>query len=172
MKSYTSTFTAIGSRTVESVRSDFPILSGEGTSEIAYLDNAATSHKPRMVIDAIRAYYEEANSNVHRAVHRLAAESTRRYEEARKKVASFIGAESERSIVFTRGTTEAINLVAGAWGGAFFEAGDVVILSEMEHHSNLIPWQLLAARTGSVSFLSMLPADSSSTASMICGPIG
>ena len=134
-------------RSVESIRGDFPIINAPATGHIAYLDSAATSHKPRVVIDAISGYYEEANSNVHRAVHSLAAESTGRFERARSTVAKFIGANSVREIVFTRGTTESINLVASSFGQRF-SAGDIVILTEMEHHSNLVPWQLLAARTG------------------------
>ncbi len=159
MKRRSQTVPCVGSRSIESIRDDFPILRGETGRGIAYLDNAATSHKPAVVIDAVRSYYEEANSNVHRAVHRLATEATRRYEEARKKIAAFIGAPSERSIVFTRGTTESINLVASSWGGEFLEPGDVVLLTEMEHHANIIPWQLLASRTGVE--LVFLPFDAS-----------
>lgn len=138
----------IGGRSVESIRLDFPIISDDAANPRAYLDSAATSHKPQSVIDAVASYYREANANVHRALHSLAAESTLRYEHARNRVAELIGAPSPRSIVFTRGTTESINLVVSSWGGEFLSAGDVVLLTEMEHHANLVPWQLLAQRTG------------------------
>lgn len=128
------------------IRSDFPILSQKvhGKSLI-YLDNAATSQKPAEVIDTISHYYREYNSNVHRGVHALAEKATQAYEGAREKVARFIGARPAE-IVFTRGTTEAINLVAYSWGEKFLEAGDTILLTVMEHHSNLVPWQLLAER--------------------------
>jgi len=139
----------IGARTVEDVRADFPLLDRtvNGRS-LAYLDNAATSQKPRSVIDAIRVYYEHANANVHRALHTLGEEATAAYEESRGKVQRLLNARSRREIVFTRGTTEAINLVAGTWADQELKPGDVVLVTEMEHHSNLVPWQLACARRG------------------------
>jgi cysteine desulfurase/selenocysteine lyase len=116
--------------------------------QLVYLDNAATTQKPVQVIEAISHYYREYNANVHRAIHFLADKATNALEEARIKIARFINAPSERQIIFTRGTTEAINLVAHAWGRKFISAGDEIILSEMEHHSNLVPWQLLAHEVG------------------------
>ena len=137
---------------VERVRRDFPILARtlRGGRPLAYLDNAATTQKPNVVIEAVRDYYAASNANVHRALHQLAEEATGRYEGARDKVARFIHAPSSRSIVFTRGTTESINLVAHGWGNKFVGEGDEIVLTEMEHHSNLIPWQLLAKRTGAI----------------------
>jgi len=135
---------------VEQVRGDFPILAEhvhEG-KPLIYLDNAATTQKPRAVIDALAAYYERANSNVHRALHQLAVRATGGYEAVRKKVADFINAPDESGIIYTRGTTEGINLVAHSWGRKFVGEGDEIILTEMEHHSNLIPWQLLAREKG------------------------
>jgi len=113
-----------------------------------YLDNAATTQKPRAVIDALVHYYENYNANIHRGIHTLAEEATARYEEVRQKTAQFIGAAEARSIVFTRNTTEAINLVAHAWGRKHLRPGDEILLTVMEHHSNLVPWQLLAKATG------------------------
>jgi cysteine desulfurase/selenocysteine lyase len=131
------------------IRADFPILQQEvNGNPLVYFDNAATSQKPRAVIEALRAYYERDNANVHRGLHELSNRATEAYEAARTKVARFLGAASAEEIVFTRGTTEGINLVAQAWGGKFMRAGDVVLLTEMEHHSNLVPWQLLAERSG------------------------
>ena len=131
------------------LRADFPILDQEVHGEpLIYFDNAATSQKPRAVLDALRHYYEHDNANVHRGLHELSSRATEAYEGARQRVANFIGAASADEIVFTRGTTESINLVAQAWGGKFLRAGDVILLTEMEHHSNLVPWQLLAERTG------------------------
>ena len=132
------------------LRRDFPILQRtvRDGRPLVYLDNAATTQKPRAVIDAVGRYYETANANVHRAIHHLAELATEGYEEARRRVARFLGAPSERGLVWTRGTTEAINLVAYAWGAANVRAGDVIVTTELEHHSNLVPWQLLAARAG------------------------
>ena len=133
---------------VEAIRADFPILQRcVNGHPLVYLDNAATSQKPRQVIDALVRYYECSNANVHRGLHTLAEEATEAYESARAKVARFIGAEPE-SLVFTRNTTEAINLVAYAWGLANLKRGDRIVLTEMEHHSNIVPWQLVAQRTG------------------------
>jgi cysteine desulfurase/selenocysteine lyase len=133
---------------VEAIRADFPILQRcVNGHPLVYLDNAATSQKPRQVIDALVHYYEFTNANVHRGLHTLAEEATEAYESARAKVARFIGAEPE-SVVFTRNTTEAINLVAYAWGLANLKSGDRIVLTEMEHHSNIVPWQLIARLTG------------------------
>ena len=130
-------------------RQDFPILNTIVHGKpLVYFDNAATTQKPRMVIEQIVDYYQGMNANVHRAIHYLGEKATVAFEEARKKVAKFINAPSARQIVFTRGTTEAINLVATAWGEKFIGQDDEIILTEMEHHSNLIPWQLLAQKVG------------------------
>src|SRR5437016_323773 len=115
---------------------------------LIYFDNAATSQKPRAVIDALRNFYEHENANVHRGLHTLSSRATEAYERARQRVAEYIGSASADEIIFTRGTTESINLVAQAWGGKFIREGDVILLTVMEHHSNLVPWQLLAERTG------------------------
>src|SRR3989475_6191232 len=133
----------------KSLREDFPILREQAHGHpLIYFDSAATSHKPRAVIEAIRNFYEHDNANVHRGLHTLSARATEAYEQARQRVADYIGAASADEIIFTRGTTESINLVAQAWGGKFVRADDVILLTEMEHHSNLVPWQLLAERTG------------------------
>jgi cysteine desulfurase/selenocysteine lyase len=131
------------------LREDFSILRERVNGHpLIYFDNAATSQKPRAVLDVVRHYYEHENANVHRGLHALSARATEHYEKSRQRVADFIGAASGDEIVFTRGTTESINLVAQSWGGKFLRAGDVILLTEMEHHSNLVPWQLLAERIG------------------------
>ena len=131
------------------IRSDFPILDQQVHGyPLVYLDNAASSQKPRAVIQEISHYYERDNSNVHRALHELSNRATDAFEGARKKVARFLGAETENEIIFTRGCTEDINLVANTWGAKNLKLGDVIIITGMEHHSNLVPWQLLAQRTG------------------------
>jgi cysteine desulfurase/selenocysteine lyase len=133
----------------QTVRRDFPILDQQVHGHpLVYFDNAATTQKPRSVVEALRRYYERDNANVHRGLHELSSRATEAYEAARARVAQYIGAASADEIVFTRGTTESINLVAQAWGGKFLRAGDAILLTEMEHHSNLVPWQLLAERTG------------------------
>jgi cysteine desulfurase/selenocysteine lyase len=131
---------------VKKIRADFPILNREIRPGIrlVYLDSAATSQKPEAVIESMAEYYRKYNANIHRAVHTLAEEATGLYEGARAKVADWIGAERPQEIIFTRNATEAINLVAQSWGSARLRAGDVVLLTEMEHHSNLVPWQILA----------------------------
>ena len=130
------------------LREDFPILGREVNGRpLVYLDNAATTQKPRAVIDALTRYYETQNANIHRGIHTLAVEATDAYEGVRAKAARHIGAGSAEDIVFTRNTTESINLVARAWGDANLREGDEVVLTLMEHHSNIVPWQLLAART-------------------------
>ncbi len=134
---------------VDEIRREFPILDRRiGDKRLVYLDNAATSQKPRRVLDALTKYYERHNANIHRGVHRLAEEATAAYEESRAKVARFLGAPGTTGLVFTRGTTESINLVAHAWGRKNLREGDEVLLTEVEHHSNLVPWQLAAQATG------------------------
>ncbi len=131
------------------VRADFPILAQQVNGRpLLYLDNAASSQKPRAVIESLVNYYERDNANVHRGLHELSSRATDAFEGARTKIARYLGAESAEQIIFTRGTTEGINLVANTWGVANLKAGDVILLTEMEHHSNLVPWQLLAERTG------------------------
>jgi cysteine desulfurase/selenocysteine lyase len=129
------------------VRAEFPILSVEARPGVplVYLDSAATSQKPRSVIQAMSGYYERQNANIHRGIYRLAEEATAAFEGARDRIAEFIGVPSPRQLIFTRNATEAINLVAYSWGRANLQAGDVILLTEMEHHSNLVPWQMLAA---------------------------
>ena len=131
------------------IRRDFPTLHQEVNGRpLVYLDSAATSQKPRAVLDALDAYYEHDNANVHRGIHELSRRATIAYEDARAKVAAWIGAAEPAELVWTRGTTEAINLVAAAWGLDNVGAGDEILLSVLEHHSNIVPWQLLAHRTG------------------------
>jgi cysteine desulfurase/selenocysteine lyase len=131
------------------LRADFPILDQQVHGKpLIYFDNAATSQKPRAVIDALVHYYEHDNANVHRGIHELSNRATAGYEAARTRAAKFINAHSADEIIFTRGTTEGINLVASSWGAKNLKSGDVILLTEMEHHSNLVPWQLLAQRTG------------------------
>lgn len=131
------------------VRRDFPILDQQVHGKpLIYFDNAATSQKPLAVIEAVSDYYKKDNANVHRGIHELSNRSTHSFEAARARAARFLNAASPDEIVFTRGTTEAINLVAHSWGGANLRRGDKILLTEMEHHSNIVPWQLLAQRTG------------------------
>jgi cysteine desulfurase / selenocysteine lyase len=131
------------------IREDFPILRQEVRGNpLVYLDSAASSQRPTAVLDAVRRYYMHDHANVHRGLHELSSRATDAYEGARQKVADFIGAASAEEVIFTRGTTEGINLVANTWGVKNLREGDVVLLTEMEHHSNLVPWQLLAERTG------------------------
>jgi cysteine desulfurase / selenocysteine lyase len=134
----------------EQIRKDFPILSREVRSGVplVYLDSTASSQKPAQVIEALSNFYRRSNANIHRGIHTLAEEATYLYEEARQKATRFISAPSARQLIFTRNATEAINLVAFSWGRANLKAGDVVILTEMEHHANLVPWQMLAAEIG------------------------
>lgn len=137
-------------------RKDFPILeetfpavaNNGHLRKLVYFDNAATTQKPRAVIEALVNYYEHQNANVHRAIHQLGERATVAYEESRKKVARFLHANSEREIIFTRGTTESINLVAAVFGKQYLKPGDEILLTEMEHHSNLVPWQMLAHEKG------------------------
>ena len=136
---------------VDKIREDFPILQRLVRGKpLVYLDNAATSQKPRQVIASLVDFYEKHNANVHRGVHSLSEESTNMVEASRAKTAKFIGAPEPRTVIFTRNATESINLVAHAWGRKFLKAGDEVVLTEMEHHSNLVPWQILAKERGIV----------------------
>jgi cysteine desulfurase / selenocysteine lyase len=131
------------------IRSDFPTLHQQVHGKpLVYLDNAATTQKPQVVLDALARFYERDNANVHRGLHALSNRATEAYEGARRRVAKFINAADPAEIIFTRGTTESINLAASSWGSANLRAGDVILLTEMEHHSNLVPWQLIAQRTG------------------------
>ncbi|EFO80657.1 SufS subfamily cysteine desulfurase [Oscillochloris trichoides DG-6] len=134
---------------VLALRREFPILQQQVNGKpLAFLDSGASSQKPRCVIEALDDYYRRYNANVHRGVYKLSEEATFAYERARGKVARFIGASNKREVIFTRNSTEAINLVAYAWGGANIHAGDRILLTIMEHHSNIVPWQMLAQRTG------------------------
>ncbi|HKK27974.1 MAG TPA: cysteine desulfurase [Gemmatimonadota bacterium] len=144
---------------VERIRRDFPILDQEVHGRpLVYLDSAASSQKPDAVIEAVDRYYRHDHANVHRGVHALSTRATDAYEEARQLVAGHIGAASASEVVFVRGTTEAINLVASSWGPAAVEEGDEILLTRMEHHSNLVPWQLLAERTGArLRFVDVTP---------------
>ncbi len=136
-------------RSAEDIRKDFPILARQVHGKpLVYLDSTSSSQKPLAVIEAMSAYYETTHANVHRGVYELSEEATARMERARVKVARFINARQSRQIIFTRNTTESINLVAYSWGNVNIKSGDLVVLTEMEHHSNLVPWQLLAQRTG------------------------
>ena len=129
------------------IREDFPILKTKvNGKQLVYLDNAATSQKPRQVINAISEYYRKYNANIHRGIYKLSEKATEKYVESKEKVAKFIGARGIEEIVYTRNTTEALNLVAIAWGEANIKEGDHILISEMEHHSNIVPWQLLAKR--------------------------
>ena len=137
------------SKNILSAREDFPILKREINGyPLVYLDNAATTQKPQSVIDAISNYYETSNANIHRGNHTLAIQATNAYEDVRKKVADYINAPSPSQIIFTRGTTESINLVAYSFGEAFVKPGDEILVSELEHHSNYVPWQLMCQRKG------------------------
>jgi len=139
----------LSSRFWDDVRADFPVLHQHvGAKPLIYLDNAATTHKPSAVIDVLARFYQQDNSNVHRGLHALSMRSTDGYEAARVCAAKFINAAEPEEIVFTRGTTESINLVAQSWGAANLKKGDVVLITEMEHHSNLVPWQMITERTG------------------------
>ncbi|MBQ7563297.1 MAG: cysteine desulfurase [Lachnospiraceae bacterium] len=150
----------IGSKTLSQIRSDFPILSERvGGNRLVWLDNGATTQKPQVVIDRLVKYYEQENSNVHRGAHTLAARSTDAYENAREIVRKFIGAPSSDEIIFVRGTTEGINLVADAFVRPMLSPGDEIIVSILEHHANIVPWQLAAQKTGAV--IKVIPCDES-----------
>ncbi len=144
-----SSRTAVPGLDIDALRAEFPILHQQVYGKpLVYLDNAATTQKPAAVIEAVRHYYAADNANIHRGVHALSERATAAYESAREKLRALIHAASTREIVFTRGTTESINLVAASWGNANLKAGDEVLISEMEHHSNIVPWQLLCERVG------------------------
>jgi len=143
---------------LDQLRSEFPILQQQVYGKpLAYLDNAATTQKPAAVIDAVRNYYERDNANVHRGVHALSERATADFEKAREKLRALLNAASKREVIFVRGATEGINLVASSWGGANIKAGDEVLVSEMEHHSDIVPWQMLCERVGAT--LKVLPIN-------------
>ena len=145
---------------VDEIRKDFPILHQEVNGyPLVYFDNGATSQKPKQVIDAISKYYEEYNSNIHRGVHHLSQIATTAYEKAREEIQSFLNAKELAEIVFTKGTTEGINLVAQSWGRKFLKEGDEVVISAMEHHANIVPWQMLCEEKGAV--LKVIPMSQS-----------
>lgn len=150
---------------VEQVRAQFPILQQQVNGHpLVYLDNAATTQKPDSVIDAISDYYRRFNSNVHRGAHTLSERATAAFEEARLALADFIGAAAAQEIIWTRGTTESINLVAASWGGSQLQAGDRILVSAMEHHSNIVPWQMIAERTGAQ--VEAIPVDTAGAIDM------
>jgi len=151
--------------TLLDVKSDFPILNQQiNNHPLVYLDSAATAQKPQVVIDAVSDYYKYDNANVHRGVHTLGQRATDAYEGARETVTQFIHAKDSKEIIFTRGTTSSINIVARSYGDAFITAGDEIVLTEMEHHSNLIPWQQVAKRTGAT--LKFIPLEADGTITM------
>lgn len=145
---------------IEQIRSDFPILHQTLYGKpLVYLDNAATTQKPQCVIDAVRNYYEKDNSNIHRGVHTLSERATAAYEASRETIRGFFNAKSTKEVIFTRGATESINLVASSWGSVNIAKGDEVLITHMEHHSNIVPWQMLCERTGAV--LKVIPMNES-----------
>ncbi len=143
---------------VERVREDFPILHQEVNGRpLVYLDNAATTQKPTRVINALRAYYEQDNANIHRGIHTLAERATAAYEATRQSAQRFINAAEPEEVIFTRGTTDGLNLIAASYGRTFIQEGDEIIISTMEHHSNIVPWQLLCEERGAV--LKVIPIN-------------
>src|SRR5258708_23471615 len=143
---------------VYAIRRQFPVLNREVKGKLlVYFDNAATSQKPQVVIDALVNYYSGYNANIHRGIHTLAEEATLAFESTRDAVQQFINAESREQVIFTRGTTEGINLVAYTWGRQNIKAGDEIIISTMEHHSNIVPWQVLCEEKGAV--LKIIPVN-------------
>jgi len=152
-------------RTLRSIREQFPLLSTQVNGKsLVYLDNAATTQKPQVVIDALVNYYQNYNSNIHRSAHTLAHKATEAFEQSREKIKNFINAKQSAEIIFTKGTTESVNLVAYAWGEKFISEGDEIIISALEHHSNLVPWQQLAIRKSAV--LKVIPIDESGALQM------
>lgn len=150
---------------VDAIRAQFPVLDQEVAGhKLAYLDNAATSQKPQAVLDAVNDYYTQDNSNIHRGVHELSQRATAKYEAARETVRGFLGASAIEEIIFTRGTTEAINLVANTFVRQLLSSGDELIISHMEHHSNIVPWQMLCEQTGAK--LVVVPIDDDGTLDM------
>jgi cysteine desulfurase/selenocysteine lyase len=153
-----NTLSTPGTMDIEKVRSAFPILQTKVYNQpLVYLDNAATTQKPSVVIEAMDDYYKEYNSNVHRGVHFLSQKATDAFEEVRRKVQAFINAEHEHEVIFTKGTTESINLVASSFGKRYVKAGDSIIISSLEHHSNIIPWQLMCEDRGAT--LKVIPIN-------------
>jgi cysteine desulfurase / selenocysteine lyase len=151
---------------VNKVRADFPILNQKVNGHpLVYLDNAATTQKPQAVIDALVHYYTYDNSNVHRGAHTLSDRATAKFEAARKTVAAFINAENASQIIWTRGSSESINLVAASWGGAYLKTGDRILVSALEHHSNIVPWQMIAEKTG--ASVVPIPVDESGSINMV-----
>src|SRR5256886_615808 len=145
------------------LRADFPVLDQKVHGHpLIYFDNAATSQKPKSVLDALQRYYTRDNANVHRGIHELSNRATAGFEAARARAAKFINARSADEIIFTRGTTEAINLVATAWGAKEIKPCDKILLTEMEHHSNIVPWQLLTQRTGAKLLYCPITGDTGS----------
>ena len=143
---------------VAAIRADFPILAQDIRGQsLVYLDSAASAQKPRQVIDCVSGVYETGYANVHRGLHYLSEKATADYEGAREKIRAFMNAESSAEIIYTRGASEAINLVAASWGGANIGPGDEIVISEAEHHSNIVPWQILRDQKGAV--LKVLPVD-------------
>ena len=143
---------------ISKIRKQFPILNQQVNGKnLVYLDNAATNQKPQRVIDALTAYYEKDNANIHRGIHTLAERATKAYEATRHSMQGFIGAKHVEEIIFTRGVTESINLVASSYGRAFLKAGDEVIISGMEHHSNIVPWQMICEEKGAI--LKVIPVS-------------
>ena len=151
------TMTASAPRIGAALRTDFPLL--DANPGLHYLDSAATSQKPRAVLDAMRDYYERDYANPHRGAYDLSARSTERYHDARDRVAKFLGLRDPACLIFTRGTTEAINLVATSWGGANVSAGDEIIITGLEHHANFVPWQQLAIAKGAKLHVCRLTSD-------------
>lgn len=143
--------TTTNSLNIADIRKSFPILDQQVNGKpLIYLDNAATTQKPQVVIDAVSSYYKSANANIHRGIHSLAEKATKQYEDTRIALQTFIGAKEKEEIIFTRGTTESINLVAATFGKAFIHSGDEIIISQLEHHSNIVPWQLIAKEKGAL----------------------
>ena len=143
---------------IQKIRRDFPVLHQQLYGKpLVYLDNAATTQKPQCVIDTLRHYYEKDNANIHRGVHALSERATAAYEGAREIIRDFFNAASSKEVVFTRGTTESINLIASSWGGANLAPGDEVLITHMEHHSNIVPWQMICERTGAI--LKVIPMN-------------
>jgi cysteine desulfurase/selenocysteine lyase len=154
--------TATGTFNVETLRKQFPILTRQVQGRrLVYLDNAATSQKPQRVIEALQSYYTNYNANIHRGIHTLAEEATRAFEEARSLARAFLGAGRNEEIVFTRGVTEGINLVAASFGRAFVKAGDEIVISGLEHHSNIVPWQMMCEQRG--AHLKVIPVFENGT---------
>ena len=145
---------------IDTIRNDFPILGRKVNGKpLIYLDSGATAQKPERVIEAVNRLHREQNANIHRGVHRLSEEATELYEQARERVRMFIGAAQREEVIFTAGATASINTVAYAWSEKFLREGDNIIISEMEHHSNIVPWQLMAERKGAE--IRVLPFDDS-----------